>query len=171
MSDSSSEPVLSTAEAGAIGFLETLGLVAAVEAADAMLKASRVRLVQQQRTVPGLITHFVVGETAAVRSAVEAGATAAGNVGKVLGKHVIPRPAPDVWEKLIGVKRPELDGDMKSRPAKASMSSGSEPQDLESLTVAELRTLARERDSEGLKGRAIARARKAELIAYLRGKD
>lgn len=163
MSDSSSE--------GAIGFLETLGLVASIEAADAMLKASRVRLVRQQRTVPGLVTHFVVGETAAVRSAVDAGATAAGRVGKVLGKHVIPRPAPDVWEKLLGVKRPDDESDSGSGSRKSAGSSGDVSTELESLTVAELRTLARERDAEGLKGRAIARARKGELIAYLRGED
>ncbi|MGB3544711.1 BMC domain-containing protein, partial [Rubrivirga sp.] len=59
---------------GALGVLETVGLVAAIEAADAMLKTSEVRLVRQQRTVPGLVTHFVVGDTAAVRSAVDAGA-------------------------------------------------------------------------------------------------
>lgn len=179
MSDSPSEPVLSTVEAGAVGFLETLGLVAAIEAADAMLKASRVRLVRQQRTAPGLVTHFIVGETAAVRSAIDAGATAAERVGKVVARHVIPRPAPDVWPTLIGadperyLNPPQGVDDEEAAPASSSSGeadpSEANREELESLTVAELRALARERDTEGLKGRAIASARKAELIAYLRG--
>ena len=100
--------------AGALGLLETVGLVAAVEAADAMLKAADVRLVRQQRTVPALVTHVVVGDTAAVRSAVDAGAAAAARVGRVAAAHVIPSPADDVWRVLVGVVPGE---DAPARPA------------------------------------------------------
>ena len=134
-----------------LGLLETFGLVAAIEAADAMLKAADVRLVRQQRTVPGLITHVVVGETAAVQSAVEAGAVAAARVGSVAAQHVIPSPADDVWRLLLG-------------PSVAAVPTG----DLEDLTVRELRALARDRDDERLQGRAIARATKDELLDFLR---
>ena len=145
--------------AGALGLLETVGLVAAVEAADAMLKAADVRLVRQQRTVPGLITHLVVGETAAVRSAVDAGAAAAERVGRVAARHVIPRPAPDVWRLLGSSAAPP-------RPAAAPATGG---EDYADRTVRELRALARDRDDPALQGRDISRATKDELVAFLRG--
>lgn len=142
---------------GALGFVETVGLVAAVEAADAMVKAASVRLVRQSRTVPGLITHFVVGDTGAVRAAVEAGVAAAARVGSVAGSHVIPRPAPGVWAMIQGAPR---------RAAR-----GAPGDDYEDQTVRELRALARDRDDERLSGRAVARASKAELVAFLRAGD
>lgn len=159
-------------EGAALGLLETLGLVAAIEAADAMLKAADVRLVRQQRTVPGLVTHLVVGETAAVRSAVEAGAAAAERVGRVVGRHVIPRPADDVWRVIVGAVPGET---APARPAAAPLAvstTAAEPDDgYEDRTVRELRELARDRDDDRLQGRAISRASKDELIAFLRGSD
>ena len=105
----------------ALGLLETHGLVAAVEAADAMLKASAVRLVRQQRTVPALVTHMVVGDTAAVRSAVDAGAAAAARVGRVAASHVIPSPSADVWRVLVGAVPGEGPGEGRTaRPASGS---------------------------------------------------
>jgi microcompartment protein CcmL/EutN len=76
----------------ALGLIETRGLVAAIEAADAMLKAANVRLVGKERAEAGLITVKVVGETAAVKSAVDAGASAAQRVGELVSTHVIPKP-------------------------------------------------------------------------------
>ena len=158
----------------ALGFVETLGLVAALEAADAMVKAAPVRLVRQARTVPGLITHFVIGETGAVRAAVEAGAAAAARVGRVAGSHVIPRPAPGVWDMIQGrpVPRPlepaRASAPRRSRPARTS---SAPVDDYEGQTVRALRALARERDDDRLTGRAIARANKAELVAFLRAVD
>ena len=76
----------------ALGLIETKGLVAALEAADAAAKAARVRLLGIKKTVPALMTVQVVGETAAVRSAVDAGRAAAERVGSVVSTHVIPRP-------------------------------------------------------------------------------
>lgn len=162
-------------EGAALGLLETLGLVAAVEAADAMLKASEVRLVRQQRTNPGLITHLVVGDTAAVRAAVDAGAAAAARVGRVAAQHVIPRPAPDVWRRLVGVEPggpvPEAAPVAPVDPVSAVLSEtapAASETDYEAMTVRDLRALARDRDDERLQGRAIARASKSELVAFLR---
>ena len=159
--------------AGALGLLETLGLVAAVEAADAMLKAADVRLLRQQRTVPGLVTHLVVGETAAVRSAVDAGAAAAARVGRVAAQHVIPSPAPDVWRVLAGAAPPTPPsgaGRGIDRPAAGGAASGG-AEDYDDRTVRELRALARDRDDPALQGREIARATKDELVAFLRDLD
>ena len=160
--------------AGALGLLETLGLVAAVEAADAMLKAADVRLVAQERTVPGLVTHLVVGETAAVRSAVDAGAAAAARVGRVAASHVIPSPAPDVWRRLVGTAPPRAAHPSAGRGGAAGETDDAADAneggaDYADRTVRELRALARDRDDPALQGRDIARATKDELVAFLRG--
>ena len=76
----------------ALGMVETRGLVASIEAADAMVKAAKVTLVGKERAQAGLITIMVVGETAAVKAAVDAGAAAAQRVGELVSTHVIPRP-------------------------------------------------------------------------------
>ena len=76
----------------ALGLVETRGLVAAIEAADAMVKAANVALVGKETTNPALITIKIVGETAAVRSAVDAGSVAAKRVGVLVSTHIIPQP-------------------------------------------------------------------------------
>lgn len=76
------------------GMVETKGLVAMIEAADAMVKAANVSLVGWEKKIgAGLVTAIVQGEVAAVKSATEAGAAAARRVGEVISVHVIPRPA------------------------------------------------------------------------------
>jgi ethanolamine utilization protein EutM len=80
----------------ALGMIETKGLTALVEASDAMLKAANVQLVGWDKIGSGLVTAFVVGDVAAVKAAVDAGAAAAGRVGEVVGVQVIPRPHEDV---------------------------------------------------------------------------
>ena len=84
----------------ALGMVETKGLVGAIEAADAMVKASNVELAGYEKIGAGLVTVMVRGDVGAVKAAVEAGAVAAGNVGMVVSTHVIPRPHHDV-ESLI----------------------------------------------------------------------
>jgi ethanolamine utilization protein EutM len=79
----------------ALGMIETRGAVAAVEAADAMVKAAKVKLIGKERVGGGLVTVFVRGETGAVKAAVEAGASAASRVGELIAVHVIPRPHED----------------------------------------------------------------------------
>jgi len=80
----------------ALGMIETKGLTALIEACDAMLKAANVTLLGWQKIGSGLVTALVVGDVAAVKAAVDAGATAAGRVGEVIGVQVIPRPHEDV---------------------------------------------------------------------------
>ena len=89
-------------EGQALGMVETLGLVGATEAADAMVKAANVRLISRQQVGGGLITILVAGDVGAVQAAVDAGRTAAEAVGKVVSAHVIPRPhdeIPDLLER------------------------------------------------------------------------
>jgi len=80
----------------ALGMVETKGLVPLIEASDAMLKAANVKMIGWQKIGSGLVTAFVVGDVAAVKAAVDAGAAAAGRVGEVVGVQVIPRPHDDV---------------------------------------------------------------------------
>lgn len=86
----------------ALGMVETRGLVAAIEAADAMVKAANVQLVGKEQVGGGLVTVMVRGDVGAVKSAVEAGGAAASRLGEVIATHVIPRPHNDV-EKLLPV--------------------------------------------------------------------
>jgi ethanolamine utilization protein EutM len=86
----------------ALGMIETKGLVALIEASDAMLKSANVDLIGWQKIGSGLVTAFVVGDVAAVKAAVDAGSTAAGNIGEVIGVQVIPRPHDDLGSVLPG---------------------------------------------------------------------
>lgn len=79
-----------------LGMIETKGLVAAIEAADAMVKAANVELVGKESIGGGYITVIVRGEVGAVKAAVDAGAAAAKRVGELVAVHVIPRPHEDV---------------------------------------------------------------------------
>src|SRR5258708_19828709 len=76
----------------ALGMIETKGLVPLVEASDAMLKSANVTLIGWQKIGSGLVTALVVGDVAAVKAAVDAGAAAAGRVGEAIGLQAIPRP-------------------------------------------------------------------------------
>jgi ethanolamine utilization protein EutM len=80
----------------ALGMIETRGLVGAVEAADAMVKAANVELVGREQVGGGLVTVMVRGDVGAVKAAVDAGAVAAKNVGELVSVHVIPRPHDEV---------------------------------------------------------------------------
>ncbi len=80
----------------AIGMLETKGLVALVEATDAMAKAANVQIAKRIQIGGGLVTTVVRGDVGSVRAAVEAGANAAGAVGELVASHIIPRPADGV---------------------------------------------------------------------------
>ena len=84
----------------ALGMVECMGLVAMIEAADAMVKAANVRLVGYEKIDAGLVTAIVRGEVGAVRAAVDAGAAAASKVGTVVSTHIIPRPHAEVDEGL-----------------------------------------------------------------------
>jgi len=84
----------------ALGMVETKGLVGAIEAADAMVKAANVVLVGYEKIGSGLVTVMVRGDVGAVKAATDSGAAAAERVGEVVSVHVIPRPHSDV-EKIL----------------------------------------------------------------------
>ena len=84
----------------ALGMIETRGLTAAIEAADAMVKAAEVVLVGTEKIGSGLVSVMVRGDVGAVKAAVEAGTAAAERLGEVIATHVIPRPPGDV-EKIL----------------------------------------------------------------------
>ena len=84
----------------ALGMIETRGLIGAVEAADAMVKAANVHLIGKEQIGSGLVTVMVRGDVGAVKAAVDAGSCAAEKVGEVVSQHVIPRPHTDV-EKIL----------------------------------------------------------------------
>jgi ethanolamine utilization protein EutM len=77
----------------AIGLIETKGLLALIEATDAMAKAANVEIVRRVDIGGGLVTAVVSGDVGSVRAAVEAGASAAAQVGELLSSHIIPRPS------------------------------------------------------------------------------
>lgn len=84
----------------ALGMVETRGLVAAIEAADAMVKAANVALIGTEKIGSGLVSVMVRGDVGAVKAAVEAGSQSASRLGEVIASHVIPRPHGDV-EKIL----------------------------------------------------------------------
>jgi len=84
----------------ALGMIETRGLVALIEAADAMVKAAKVTLVGWEKVGSGYVTVLVRGDVAAVQAATDAGAAAARRVGELISVHVIPRPHPSLEDVL-----------------------------------------------------------------------
>ena len=86
----------------ALGMVETRGLTAAIEAADAMVKAAEVVLVGTEKIGSGLVTVMVRGDVGAVKAATEVGSAAAQKLGELVAVHVIPRPHGDV-EKILPV--------------------------------------------------------------------
>ena len=91
-------------ELQALGMIETRGLIASMEAADAMLKAANVVLVGTEKIGSGLVSVMVRGDVGAVKAAVEAGSASAARLGEVIAVHVIPRPHGDVENILPQVK-------------------------------------------------------------------
>jgi len=85
----------------AIGLIETKGLLALVEATDAMAKAANVKIMKRVGIGGALVTTIVSGDVGSVRAAVEAGATAASHVGELVSSHVIPRPAEGLIEAYL----------------------------------------------------------------------
>ena len=88
----------------ALGMVETRGLVAAIEAADAMVKAANVELIGTEKIGSGLVSVMVRGDVGAVKAATEAGAAAGAKLGEIIATHVIPRPHADVEKILPAIK-------------------------------------------------------------------
>ena len=173
----------------ALGLVETKGLIGAIEAADAMVKTANVVLVGKERTDPAMITVKIVGDTAAVRYAVEAGAAAAQRVSQLISKHVIPRPAEGIEELLYAKSsrtREEVEqiletGGVRETPEEEeevpeeeyAMPEGLSPEEqkyfekLDAMTVHELRKIARSVEGLPIYGREISKANKKRLLDAL----
>ena len=136
----------------ALGLIETRGLVGAIEAADAAVKAAPVELLGKEQTDPALITILLAGDVASVKAAVDAGAAAAERVGQLVSVHVIPRPYPGL----------ELMSDAED--------SGGAPSGtpLSEMKVVDLRHKARQLENFPLKGRELSIATRDELLAHFR---
>jgi ethanolamine utilization protein EutM len=91
----------------ALGMIETKGLVAAIEAADAMVKAANVQLIGKEYIGAGYVTVSVRGDVGAVKAATDAGAAAARRIGELISVHVIPRPHEEVEKVLPAAKKAE----------------------------------------------------------------
>jgi len=89
----------------ALGLIETRGLVASIEAADAMLKCANVELIGRVQVGGGLVTVLVRGDVGAVKAAIDAGSTAAIKVGELISVHVIPRPHPEIEQSFLRVSK------------------------------------------------------------------
>ena len=90
----------------ALGIIETSGLVGGIEAADAMVKAARVKFLGRSKVKGGLVAVMVSGDVGAVKAAVDAGAIACKRVGKLVSSHVIPRPHDDIDLMIPGDPEP-----------------------------------------------------------------
>ncbi len=162
----------------ALGLVETRGLVGSIEAADVMVKTANVHILGTERIRNGLVTVQVVGEVAAVKAAVEAGAAAASRVGQLVSTHVIPRPAEEIEDILIvpatavpdGEQKPQEEPDPGLAPGKNFVASEDDAEyqaQLEGMTVHELRDLARTMEGLSIAGREISMANKELLITEL----
>lgn len=164
----------------ALGMIETRGLVASIEAADAMVKAASVTLISKTHVGGGLVTVMVEGDVGAVKAATDAGAAAAERVGELISVHVIPRPAADVAHILD--RRPEPKPEPEPEPEEAAHTEEMKeeqpeeapaekmdlleltPEALGKMTVAKLRIVARELGTTGMSRRDIRFAKKEDLI-------
>ena len=148
----------------ALGMIETRGLIGAIEAADAMVKAAKVRLLDKEKTTGGLVIIKVIGEVGAVRSAVDAGSRAAEKVGELISTHVIPRPHNEVEDLMLYPGVLSLIDEAIVTETVAPVQGQIE---LEKMTVKELRSLARKTKGFPLSGRDISKAGKERLIKEL----
>ena len=102
----------------ALGLIETRGLVAAIEAADAMVKAAKVKFLSRQKVKGGLVAIMVAGDVGAVKAAVDAGTAAAKRVGTVVSSHVIPRPHNDIDAMIPDSSQENPQPEPKKEPPK-----------------------------------------------------
>ncbi len=152
----------------ALGMIEVYGYLAAVEALDSALKAANVSLVDVVKVRGGLVTVLVDGDVGAVKAAMDASQAAAERVGRINSLHVIPRPAEGVIRMLTPDCGPEMSADDESTPdletSDETSSSSLYEEELNHMTVAQLRRLAREMKIDTMTRQEIRDAKKQELI-------
>ncbi len=157
----------------AIGLIETKGLLGAIVALDAALKAAQVRLVSFSAVRGGRINFVLGGEVAAVTSAVEAGCEVVQRLGCLRGRHVIPRPADDV-ERMLRENGMNLQGKARLNEGETCREPGPgripSPgnDDLEAFHTTELRRMLRDFNDGAYGGREISRMRKEQLVEIIR---
>lgn len=167
----------------ALGMIETRGLIGAIEAGDVMVKTANVRIVDTEYIKNGFVTVKCIGEVAAVKAAVDAASAAAQRVGTLITTHVIPRPAEDIEmilrkpqpasQPLPSPSKKEAKPVPKKSPETPDMFAASAKGDdeyraqLETMTVPQLRTLARGAGDLNIFGREISKANKELLISEL----
>ena len=172
----------------ALGLIETKGLVAAIESADAMLKAAEVSLVEKNHVGGGLVTIMVSGDVGAVKAATDAGAAAAQRVGELLSVHVIPRLHQELEGIIVSttlIKQTETPSAASDETEKEATETDDLNKDtvdriaaergleeamtvLEAQKVVKLRNLAREYKDFGIAGRMISKADKQMILAEFR---
>lgn len=150
----------------ALGLIETQGLVGSIAAADVMLKTARVVLLGVEYIKNGLVTVEIAGEVAAVQAAVAAAAEAVPQVGHLVSSHVIPRPQDEIEPILQRAGTPPSSPPVGA-PPRAPVTK-TEVDDLDALTVPQLRRLARKTPGLGIAGRQISKANRQILIEELR---
>jgi microcompartment protein CcmL/EutN len=169
----------------ALGLIETVGLVGAIEACDAAAKAADVIVSAAEITDGALVTLKIFGELGAVQSAVEAGSAAASRVGQLLSAHIIPNPDDNLEAIMGGSFRGKLPkSPSKVRPAnrsnkgttiptspsstKAISYKSADMNNIEKMRVTQLRAFARTIPNLSIKGREISRAGKEILLKEIR---
>lgn len=161
-----------------LGMIETWGLPALIAAADAAAKTADVRVTTYEKVDAGLVTVYILGDVAAVKAAVEAGAAEAKRVGKLVSTHVIPRPDPSVYamiQKKLLREKPAVvtngnlgvstsDNRLPPTTEAIKVSDPSIHKDWNMMTVQQLREMARITPEFPISGREIRLVSKAELV-------
>ena len=134
----------------ALGLIETKGLIGAIEAADAMVKAADVKLVSKEKVTGALMCVKVIGETAAVKSAVDAGAAAAQRVGELYSAHVIPRPDDQIDDFIydVNIKKSKSEKPKKTEPKKDDVSLFEDKAEPEEETIEEIEVIEEEEEED-----------------------
>lgn len=143
----------------ALGLIETRGLIGAIEAGDAGVKAAAVELVEAEYAGAALVTVCFQGDVAAVKAAVDVAAAAAERVGELVSVHVIPRPHEDL-DRIAGDGGAPVGG----KPAAGDVPVAADPGKLMFMKVVELRRAARNVENFPLGGRMLARASRDEIL-------
>lgn len=133
----------------ALGMIETRGLVAAIEAADAMVKAANVTLTCKEHVGGGLVTVMVRGDVGAVKAATDAGAAAAERVGELISVHVIPRPHEELEGLLTGPEQAPIPEQTEPEPAELPKEEPEAVEESASEETAEAEVQEEQKSDEG----------------------
>ncbi|MCK4234796.1 BMC domain-containing protein [candidate division WOR-3 bacterium] len=140
-----------------LGMIETKGLTAAIESADAMTKTAEVHLLGYELSTGGYVCVKIIGEVAAVKAAVETAANRSAQIGELISVHVIPRPHIEIYSIVHATTKPASTKGEKT-----------DIKILEELSVTELRKIARNTDGIEIKGREISKSNKDKLIKEIK---